>query len=120
MIYISIRSNEYQGVTETGLLALRQIERKFFSSPKPSHTAMTFEPAQNQLAFVLPVSFRKAEVIFQKRFDHSEEVHLVVQPNQRPRQVVSTQQLSSGLWHVILDWWDGKRHYWAEKDIVIH
>ncbi|GAB3909023.1 hypothetical protein GCM10028803_45890 [Larkinella knui] len=80
---------------------------------------MTFEPNRHQLAFVLPESFRKAEVIFQKRFDDKQEVHLVVEPNRCPRQVVSTRHLSSGLWHVILDWWDGKRHYWAEKDILV-
>ncbi|RRA99995.1 hypothetical protein [Larkinella rosea] len=81
---------------------------------------MTFEPTRHQLAFVLPESFRKAEVIFQKRLAQSEDVRLVVQPNHRPRQVVSTQALSSGIWHVILNWWDGRGQYWAEKDIVIH
>ncbi|MFC5412464.1 hypothetical protein ACFPMF_24280 [Larkinella bovis] len=80
---------------------------------------MTFEPIHQQLAFVLPESFRKAEVTFQKKDHHDEEIHLVVQPNRRPRQVISTHQLSRGIWHVILNWWDGKSHYWSEKDILI-
>ncbi|GAB3250875.1 hypothetical protein GCM10027347_08950 [Larkinella harenae] len=81
---------------------------------------MTFEPTRRQLAFVLPESFRKAEVIFRKRFSQEPEVHLVVRPNRQPRQVVSTQQLSRGLWHVILNWWDGKSQYWTEKEITVN
>lgn len=81
---------------------------------------MTFEPTCHQLAFVLPESFRKAEVTFQKRSESEPDIHLIVQPNQRPRQVVSTRQLSRGPWRVILNWWDGKSQYWAEKDIVVY
>lgn len=81
---------------------------------------MTFEPTRHQLAFVLPESFRKAEVIFQKRSVAEPDIRLMVERSPRPRQVVSTRQLSSGIWHVMLHWWDGRGHYCAEKDIVIH
>ncbi|MGA0555323.1 hypothetical protein ACO2Q8_01630 [Larkinella sp. VNQ87] len=80
---------------------------------------MTFEPTCQQLAFVLPESFMKAELTFQKRSAPESEIHLVVRPNQRARQVVSTRQLSQGLWKVMLNWWDGKSHYWTEKDINV-
>ncbi|GAB2773104.1 hypothetical protein GCM10027275_15080 [Rhabdobacter roseus] len=80
---------------------------------------MTFEPTRKQLAFVLPDSFRKAELIFQKQSGPGEQLRLTVKPDQKPRQVVSTQPLSRGLWSVILNWWDGKCHYWAEKEIRV-
>lgn len=80
---------------------------------------MTFEPALKQLAFVLPNSFRNAELIFQKRFGQESYIHLNIPQSPRPRQTVSTQQLSSGLWHVILEWWEGNNHYWTEQDIMV-
>jgi hypothetical protein len=86
----------------------------------PNPIVMFFEPTRKQLAFVLPESYRKAGVIFEKRSDHSQLIQLVIEPNQRSRQVISTHLLSNGLWHIMLSWWAGKRQYWSEKDIVIH
>lgn len=80
---------------------------------------MNFEPNQKQLAFVLPSSCKKAEVIFQKSSDPEEHIHLVVQPARHPRRVISTEQLSQGRWNVLLSWWDGLQHYLQEKEILI-
>ncbi|WP_128543235.1 hypothetical protein [Larkinella soli] len=80
---------------------------------------MNFEPTRNQLAVVLPATCRKAEVTFQKRFDAGDEVRLTLAPCRLSRQVIPTGQLSTGLWHVILNWWDGKSHYWREQDIMV-
>ncbi len=80
---------------------------------------MKFEASLKQLAFVLPDSCKSAEVIFQKRFGEEQTFQLVVQKHPYPRHVVSTQNLSLGFWHVILDWWDGNEHYWTEQEILI-
>ncbi len=81
---------------------------------------MTFKPALKQLAFVLPNSFKSAELTFQKRFGKEQEVRIVLQKEPYPRQVVSTHQLSKGLWHVILEWCDDNYHYWTEQDILVN
>ncbi|WP_428663114.1 hypothetical protein [Runella sp.] len=81
---------------------------------------MKFEAALKQLAFVLPDSCKNAEIIFQKRFGGEKPLQVTVPKQPFPRHVVSTQQLSSGFWHVILDWWDGNEHYWTEQDILIN
>lgn len=80
---------------------------------------MTFQSALKQLTFVLPCSFKSAELTFQRRFGQEPQIHIVVEQNAQSRQVVSTHQLSSGFWHVILDWWDGTEHYWKEQDILV-
>jgi hypothetical protein len=81
---------------------------------------MTFQPALKQLAFVLPYAFKSAELTFLKRFGQELQFHMVVEQNTQSRQVVSTHQLSSGFWHVILDWWEGNDHYWKEQDILVN
>lgn len=84
-----------------------------------SATAMTFEPASNLLAFVLPLSFRKGDLTFSRSSNNREEIHIPVAPDTKPRHVVSTAQLSRGIWRVRLNWSDGRQQYHDEKEISI-
>ena len=79
---------------------------------------MTFEPTAHLLAFVLPMSFRKGEVIF---IDAStgEDVRIPITASNRPRRVVSTAQLSRGIWRALLYWSDGQQQYQKEQEISI-
>lgn len=79
---------------------------------------MTFEPTSHALAFVLPMSFTKGDVTFSSPVT-GEAVRVPVEPNNRPRHVISTAQLSKGIWRALLHWSDGQRQYQDEKEIMI-
>jgi len=79
---------------------------------------MTFEPSSHLLAFVLPVSFRKGDVIFSTATT-DEEVRVAITPTNHPRHVVSTAQLSRGRWRARLNWSDGRQQYLEEKEIFV-
>lgn len=81
-------------------------------------TVVTFEPTSSLLAFVLPASFKKGDVTFFSRAT-GEDVRVPITPGNRPRLVVSTSQLSKGLWRALLQWSDGQKQYQDEKEILI-
>ncbi|WP_240543476.1 hypothetical protein [Spirosoma foliorum] len=81
--------------------------------------AMTFEPASQLLAFVLPMSFLKGDLIFHRGNPAQEDIHIPITPTLKPRQVVSTAQLAKGIWQVCLNWSDGRLQYLEEKVINI-
>lgn len=80
---------------------------------------MTFEPASKLLAFVLPMSFLKGDLIFTKSNSQHEAIHIPVHPGNKPRQVVSTAQLAQGIWRVCLNWSDGRQQYHHEHEIQV-
>ncbi|MVM33928.1 hypothetical protein GO755_28085 [Spirosoma sp. HMF4905] len=80
---------------------------------------MTFEPASQLLAFVLPMSFLKGDLLFRRINNEPEEIRLPVKPTAKPRHVVSTAQLAKGLWRVYLNWSDSRGQYHDEKEIQI-
>ncbi|GAB4006238.1 hypothetical protein EXU85_02325 [Spirosoma sp. KCTC 42546] len=80
---------------------------------------MTFEPASQLLAFVLPMSFRKGDLTFSPTNNVRDEIHIPVTPDTKPRHVVSTAQLAKGIWRVVLNWSDGRLQYHDEKEISV-
>ncbi|GAB4048897.1 hypothetical protein [Spirosoma litoris] len=79
---------------------------------------MTFEPTAHVLAFVLPTSFKKGDLTFFSP-KTGEDVRVPIAPGNRPRQVISTSQLSKGLWRALLHWSDGQKQYQDEKEILV-
>lgn len=79
---------------------------------------MTFEPSAHSLAFVLPMSFKKGYITFIAALT-GEDVRVPITPSNRPRRVVSTAQLTKGVWRALLHWSDGQRQYEEEKEISI-
>lgn len=79
---------------------------------------MTFEPASRVLAFVLPMSFKKGDVTFIASRS-GEDIRVPIVPTNRARQVVSTAQLTKGIWRALLHWSDGQLQYQDEKEIII-
>ncbi|CCH55785.1 hypothetical protein BN8_05072 [Fibrisoma limi BUZ 3] len=80
---------------------------------------MTFEPATQSVAFVLPLYFYKAELTFSRLNDTFDDVQIRVTPGNLPRYVVSTAQLAKGIWHARLNWSDGQQSYHEEKEIIV-
>ncbi|WP_080059142.1 FixH family protein [Spirosoma aerolatum] len=80
---------------------------------------MTFEPASQILAFVLPMSFLRCNLTFSKRNGIDDDIHIPVQPTSKSRYVVPTDKLAKGLWRVYLEWSDGRRQYHDEQEISI-
>ncbi|MBC8155741.1 MAG: hypothetical protein H7Z72_22870 [Bacteroidetes bacterium] len=79
---------------------------------------MTFEPTAHLLAFVLPMSFKKGYVTFIAALT-GEDIRVPITASNRPRRVVSTAQLTKGVWRALLHWSDGKRQYEEEKEIRV-
>lgn len=78
---------------------------------------MTYEPAKQCIAFVLPEAFSKAEVVLSCPTQPNEAIHLPVVPGQADRYVVSTANLAKGTWQVYLNWSNRKR--WYHREMVI-
>ncbi|GAB2515455.1 hypothetical protein [Spirosoma aerophilum] len=80
---------------------------------------MTFEPASQLLAFVLPMSFLKGDLTFFRSNNSPEMIRIPVKPDAKPRQVISTAQLPKGIWRVSLNWSDGRQQYHDEQQISV-
>lgn len=80
---------------------------------------MTFEPVDKLIAFVLPTSFRWADLTFSRLSSARESLRVSVRPDTKSRYVVSTAELDQGVWQVRLNWSDGSRQYHDEKEIQI-
>lgn len=83
-----------------------------------SFTPMTFDSSAHLLSFVLPMSFKKGDITFISPMT-GVDVHIPITPGQRPRQVVSTDQLGKGVWRALLHWSDGRQQYQDEKQIIV-
>lgn len=82
------------------------------------HMAMTFEPTTHLLAFVLPMSFKKGDIIFTAPAT-GQDLRVPIKTNNLPRQVVSTAQLTKGVWRALFHWSDGQQQYQDEKEIIV-
>ncbi|UFH57119.1 hypothetical protein [Spirosoma sp. KNUC1025] len=80
---------------------------------------MTFEPASQLLAFVLPMSFLKGDVIFSPVGNVREDIQIPVTPSAKCRHVISTAELAKGFWRVCLNWSDGRQQYHDEQIISV-
>ncbi|CAN5632771.1 hypothetical protein BH09BAC4_BH09BAC4_14100 [soil metagenome] len=79
---------------------------------------MTFDSSAHLLSFVLPMSFKKGDLTFFSPMT-GVDVHIPIRPGERPRQVVSTDQLDKGVWRALLHWSDGQQQYQDEKQIIV-
>lgn len=80
---------------------------------------MTYEPAKQWIAFVLPQAFSKARLTLSPATDADEEIKVNVAPDATPRHTVSTGQLPKGTWRVFLEWLERSQWYQDEMEIVI-
>lgn len=80
---------------------------------------MTYKPNTQQVSFVLPLYFTKAEVVFTKGSGSLENISFQIHQNAEPRHVVSTEKLGKGFWLAQLVWSMGRSHYCTEKLIEI-
>lgn len=79
---------------------------------------MTFEPIAHQLAFVLPLSFQKGDVTFYPT-TKGPDLRVAITPDAKPRHVISTAQLTKGLWVARLHWFDGQQQYFQEQELIV-
>ena len=80
---------------------------------------MTYEPATQEIAFVLPLYFLKAEVSFIRKSREDEALSIPISSSHLARHVISTANLSKGYWRVLLNWSEGKARYCSEKVIEV-
>lgn len=80
---------------------------------------MTFKPYTQQIAFVLPLYFSKAEIILSRSKVSRENLSYKILPGKEPRHVVSTENLDKGFWLAQLIWSDGRSQFCQEKLIEI-
>ena len=80
---------------------------------------MTYEPQTQQVAFVLPLYFSKAEIIFTRPALSFDYITFRITPALNPRHVVSTKKLEKGTWLAQLIWSEGRSQYFTEKMIEI-
>ncbi|RIV17705.1 hypothetical protein DYU11_31170 [Fibrisoma montanum] len=80
---------------------------------------MTFEPTTQRMAIVLPMSFQKGDITFCS-MPNGSDVRIPILPTGKPRHVVSTAQLTKGIWLARLNWSDGRQQYHDEKQITVN
>ena len=81
---------------------------------------MTYKPSTQQMSFVLPLYFTKAEVVFTKGSGSLENIRFQIHQNEELRHVVSTEKLAKGFWVAQLIWSMGRSQYCSEKLIEIY
>ena len=80
---------------------------------------MTYKPNTQQISFVLPLFFTKAEVVFTKRKGSLDNISFQVYPTSEPRHAVSTAKLDKGFWLAQINWSMGRDRYSTETLIEI-
>ena len=80
---------------------------------------MTYEPATQQIAFVLPLDFLKAEISFIRNSIGEDALSIPISSSHQARHVISTANLAKGFWLVLLNWSEGKARYCSEKVIEV-
>jgi hypothetical protein len=81
---------------------------------------MTYKPSTQQLAFVLPLYFTNAEVVFTRDSGNLENIIFQIPSDSQPRHVVSTGKLGKGFWLAQLIWSMGRSRFCEEKMIEIN
>lgn len=81
---------------------------------------MTYKPSSQQVSFVLPIYFTKAEIIFTKSAQNLENISFRIAPNSKPIHVVSTEILEKGQWLAQLIWSEGRSQFCKEKLIEVN
>lgn len=80
---------------------------------------MNYLPKHQKIAFVLPVNFWKAEVVFQKLNTSFSRVTIPIKKSAQALLTVSTEGLSKGRWQVCLNWKVGNLNYFNERIIEV-
>ncbi|CAG5017893.1 hypothetical protein DYBT9275_05868 [Dyadobacter sp. CECT 9275] len=81
---------------------------------------MTYQPNSQQVTFVLPMYFTKAEIVFSKSSTSLENISFKVNPSNKPVYAISTKILEKGQWLAQLIWSQGKSQYCSEQVIDIN
>lgn len=79
---------------------------------------MTYEPAKQQISFVLPDSFSKAELVLVLE-NPPEYVTIPITVGEKPYRSVSVEQFSRGTWLAQLNWTLGGYRYCDERLIEV-
>ncbi len=80
---------------------------------------MMYEPAKQQISFVLPDSCSKAELILVQENTLSEYVTIPIAAGEKPYRSVSVERFSRGTWLAQLNWTLGGHHYCDERMIIV-
>lgn len=80
---------------------------------------MTYKPTTRQLAFVLPLYFSKAEIVFTRPRELFDSLTFRISPNLGARYEISTETLEKGTWTAQLLWSVGRSQFCQEKLIEI-
>jgi hypothetical protein len=80
---------------------------------------MTYKPNSQQVTFVLPIYFTKAEIVFRKSSKSLENISFRIVPTSKPIHAVSTKILEKGQWLAQLIWSEGRSQFCSEKLIEI-
>jgi hypothetical protein len=80
---------------------------------------MLYKPNSQQVTFVLPNDFTKAEIIFTKPNKRLDNVSFRVETKSSPIHSVSTRILEKGQWLAQLVWSQGKARFCSEQLIEI-
>ncbi len=98
----------------------QHIDRINRTSTNKALFAMTYQPDQQQVSFVLPDSLQKATITFYRPADRLADFNVVVTTPIPIRKTVSTEKMAKGYWRVQLAWSDGRRDYYKENDLFIN
>ncbi|WAC13324.1 hypothetical protein [Dyadobacter pollutisoli] len=81
---------------------------------------MTYQPNSQQVTFVLPMYFTKAEIVFSKSSKSLENFSFKIAPTSKPIHAISTEILEKGQWLAQLIWSQGKSQFCSEQVIDIN
>ena len=97
----------------------QQIDRVRRTVTNETNMAMSYQPHQQQVSFVLPDSLQKATITFYRPANRQADFNVAITSPHPVRKTVSTAALAKGYWRVQMVWSDGRQDYYQENDLFI-
>ncbi|WP_338874650.1 FixH family protein [Spirosoma sp. SC4-14] len=109
-----VRDDYYQ--TE---IAFQQHINQVANAHKNPAVGINYQADRQQVAFTLPASLNKGEILFYRPSDRQQDFNVQIPANHQRQQTVSTAPLKRGFWRVQLTWSDGQQDYYTEQDLFL-
>jgi len=102
----------------------QQIDKATNTNGLSNPLRISFDAKQQQVTIVFPDEMKNKSINgmlhFFKPDNSALDFHIAVQPDQYLTQLVTTNAMKSGLWHIKADWNCGDKGYYQQESIVVN
>lgn len=107
------------GYYESGEVYQQQVERRRNARHFNPATVMNYSPEAHRLTIALPTAVSRGEVLLYRPSDQRQDIRVKLPAVDNSLVNIPTDRLSPGRWRVEATWFDGRREYFLEEELVI-